>query len=205
MGSKISQLGELQQLTGDEESVVALNGNNFKFKLKKVAALVSKVDLGLDKVDNTPDLQKPVSQPMQQALDGKSNTNHTHNVSSIDGLPQALSAKANTQHNHTTGEVNGLAEALDGKANNVHSHEISGVNGLNDALGQKSNVGHGHPMSAINGLEGAFQAVNNSLQNKAAALHQHSTTDVQGLDEFVDQKIADAGGFAEVVFPDPEW
>lgn len=39
----------------------------------------NKTDVGLGNVDNTSDLNKPISNATQTALNGKSNTNHTHN------------------------------------------------------------------------------------------------------------------------------
>lgn len=39
---------------------------------------LNKADVGLDNVDNTSDLAKPISTAMQTALDGKASTTHTH-------------------------------------------------------------------------------------------------------------------------------
>lgn len=40
----------------------------------------TKNDVGLGNVDNTSDLNKPISTASQSALDGKANTVHTHNL-----------------------------------------------------------------------------------------------------------------------------
>jgi hypothetical protein len=47
--------------------------------------------LNLDKVDNTSDLDKPLSLVMVQSLEHKANTTHTHVMSDVEGLPIALS------------------------------------------------------------------------------------------------------------------
>lgn len=205
MSSKISQLNELLVLNGDEQGLVSFNGGNYRFALKKLAALVTKEDLGLDKVDNTSDLEKPISQTTQAALDGKANTQHGHAISEVNGLSTALDGKAAIQHNHAITEVTGLQDALDGKANTAHGHQIGDVTGLQNALDGKSNTGHGHSMSDVNGLNSALANINTSLQQKAPLTHHHGTNEVDGLSAYVDQKIADAVGFAEVVFQNPEW
>ena len=52
-------------------------------------------------------------------------------------IKEALDGKADTGHTHEIGNVNGLNDALAGKAPSSHTHEISGVNGLQDALDGK--------------------------------------------------------------------
>ena len=61
----------------------------------------AKVNLGLNLVDNTSDLSKPVSTATQTALDGKSNTGHVHTVANVTGLQATLDGKSATTHNHT--------------------------------------------------------------------------------------------------------
>lgn len=205
MGSKISQLNELDTLTGNEEGVVAYQGGNYRFQLKKITSLVSKTDLGLDQVDNTKDKDKIISDLTQEALDGKAALLHAHPISAINGLEEVLDGKAPTEHHHTLIDVDGLDEALDGKAALNHTHEIAGVNGLSDALDGKANTNHNHSINNINGLAVALQAQTEAIQGKAPLMHEHEVGDIEGLDEFVDQKIADAGGVAQVVFPTQEW
>lgn len=53
----------------------------------------TKAQVGLGSVDNTSDLAKPISTLTQTALDGKSNTGHTHVIANVTGLQAALDAK----------------------------------------------------------------------------------------------------------------
>lgn len=53
-----------------------------------------KGDVGLGNVDNTSDLNKPISTATQTALNGKANTSHAHAISDVTGLQTALDAKA---------------------------------------------------------------------------------------------------------------
>lgn len=51
---------------------------------------LTKSDVGLSQVDNTSDLDKPISDDTQDALDGKSDLGHTHTASSITDFNSAV-------------------------------------------------------------------------------------------------------------------
>ena len=85
---------ELQDPSGQEEAPLALNGQWFKVRLASIAKLVTPDSIGLGKVDNTADIDKPVSTAAQQALDKKSDLNHTHTTGEVNGLSDALLTKA---------------------------------------------------------------------------------------------------------------
>lgn len=53
----------------------------------------TKSQVGLSDVDNTSDLNKPISNLTQTALDGKSDIGHTHIIDDIDDLEEALGGK----------------------------------------------------------------------------------------------------------------
>ncbi|ASR80576.1 minor tail protein [Arthrobacter phage Jordan] len=66
---------------------------------KTGVVVLVKADVGLDLVDNTSDLAKPISTATQTALNGKANTAHTHDAADITGgvlaaarLPAATTA-----------------------------------------------------------------------------------------------------------------
>lgn len=90
MGTKISDFLELQLFSGEEEGVIALNGMNYKFKLKSIKTLISKQDLQLDKVDNTSDANKPISIKTQEALEGKADKQHSHKATDVQGLSEEI-------------------------------------------------------------------------------------------------------------------
>ena len=65
---------------------------------------VTAEQVGLGNVDNTADLDKPISTAVQTALDNKANTKHTHKKSDITDFPNSLPANggdADTVNNHT--------------------------------------------------------------------------------------------------------
>jgi hypothetical protein len=93
--TKISALTAATTLNGNEVVPGVQSASNVKVLISQIAAyiksLLSKVDVGLDQVDNTSDLAKPVSTATQTALNGKSDTGHTHAYSSLSGLPTLFS------------------------------------------------------------------------------------------------------------------
>lgn len=62
--------------------------------LDGLTGAVTKTMLGLNKVNNTTDLEKPISTLVAEALSGKSNTGHTHSITNVTGLQGALDQKA---------------------------------------------------------------------------------------------------------------
>jgi len=66
----------------------------------------TKADVGLGNVDNTSDANKPVSTAMQNALNGKSNTNHTHNYAASASVGGAANSAVKLQ---TARNINGVA------------------------------------------------------------------------------------------------
>lgn len=74
MSRKISQLTTLLQLSGEEYIPAVINNRNYKIKTSILLDLVSKDALGIDQVDNTSDLDKPISTATQDALDNKVNS-----------------------------------------------------------------------------------------------------------------------------------
>ena len=86
-------------------------------------------EIGLGNVDNTSDIDKPISTATQTALDGKADTGHTHTVSDITDMPAYLTqetdptvpawAKAKNKPTYTADEV--------GAAKKKHTHNVSDI------------------------------------------------------------------------------
>ena len=97
----------------------------FKTTLSSIAALTpapTKTSLGLDRVDNTSDDEKPISQLVAEALANKSASNHRHAIEHTNGLIEALAGFAEKNHTHNLSESPDLIEALQQKADSEHSH-----------------------------------------------------------------------------------
>jgi len=117
--------------------------------LTAVDSAAQRTALALGNVDNTSDVNKPVSSATQTALNGKANTAHGHIIADVTGLQTALDGKqvagsyAAAVHTHVIGDTTGLQTALDGKAATLHTHAIADITGLqtllDDANGTKLN------------------------------------------------------------------
>lgn len=95
MSKRISELEQLQHVVDPVtvETVVVQGGTNHRMPLSALLEHVTAEKVGLGQVDNTPDDQKPVSTPQQQALDGKADANHAHSASEVQGLEEAIEDK----------------------------------------------------------------------------------------------------------------
>jgi hypothetical protein len=76
---------------------LAYNGENYKVTIKELlnaVPLPTLAALGLDKVDNTADIDKPLSHAVIHALNNKAAAIHRHSIADIEELPVLLDAKA---------------------------------------------------------------------------------------------------------------
>lgn len=95
------------------DRIVSVNG--------RVGAIVlSKADVGLGQVDNTPDLQKPVSNPMQLALNSKQNAA---------AILDAVAFLSTSGMIVRTGPAGAAARSIVGTANQIAVTNGSGANG----------------------------------------------------------------------------
>ena len=85
---------------------------NYSISLERIASLVDKSSLNINNVDNTRDLDKPVSTATQAALSLKADKNHTHAINDVIGLQSALDALrsdvgsvATADHTHTASKI----------------------------------------------------------------------------------------------------
>lgn len=116
-------------------------------------------EIGLGNVDNTADIDKPISTATQTALDGKADTGHTHTVSDITDMPAYLTqetdptvpawAKSKNKPTYTASEV-GAATAADITAA-VNDVKIGGRNLLYDSTGNIKNGWSGNTIITVDG------------------------------------------------------
>lgn len=225
-GSKVSELVELNTVSGQEAIPVVYQGQNFRVpvsKLKQGLGL-AKSDVGLGRVDNTADLEKPVSLAQQQALDKKAEAIHTHAIADVKDLQSALDSKADASTVATKQDLVNIETEVSGKANAVHSHSIADVAGLTtqldavstrfgevtaeaNALGQKvdtkADIIHQHVIADVSGLSDALavrpttEVMSGALLGKSDIGHTHSVNDITGLSEIITQPT--------VVFTEEDW
>lgn len=167
---KVSQMETLETVTGDAYVMVVVNGVNYKVNARDLyreeLPLTTKDALGLDLVDNTPDLAKPISTATQLALSDitntKADTRHSHIVADVQDLQTELELKSNVDHVHAIADVANLQNDLNNKleqaaldaglatkADATHAHVVADVTGLQTALDAKANTTHSHAFSDI--------------------------------------------------------
>ena len=139
-----------------------------KSKLDDIATEANKtiVDSSLSSSSTNPVQNKVVN----NALNKKANSSHSHSISNITNLQSALDSKSATGHTHderyyTETEMN---TKLNGKANSSHSHSISNITNLQSALDSKSATGHNHDERYYTETE-----MDKKLNGKADSNHTH--------------------------------
>jgi hypothetical protein len=117
-------------------------------------------------------------------------------IADVTGLETALNGKSNTGHTHIIGDVSGLQDALNSKAPLSSTWDISSVNGLQAALDAKAAASHTHAIGDVAGLQTA-------LDNKAAASHTHAvaTSSVDGFMAAADKAKLDSLSATEFWLP----
>lgn len=169
MSSKISALPLEIAPTGLEQTVVAVDGANKRVTINAINSLVTKTSLGLSAVDNTRDMDKPISTSTANALTGKANSVHAHAMSDVAGLV-----------NYISDQIAALSATLSATG---HTHQIVEVVGLVTQLADKASV------SSLQTLSQIVTDLNTAVQSKANIGHTHTTAEIQGLSTFVDNSI----------------
>lgn len=130
---------------------------------------VTKEQIGLDRVDNTSDLEKPISDAMQLALDEKADLEHAHETGEVNGLQDLLDGLeanldihiGNTSNPHSvTKKQIGL-----GKVDNTSDLEKPISSAVQEALGTKADTGHLHEVGEVNGLQDLLDGLQVNIDN----------------------------------------
>lgn len=182
---KYSELARITYITGDELFVLAYQGKSYAVTVDEVLTRINRISLGLDKVDNTSDLDKPISLDVQDALEAKANKDELAPFIARTEVTEGLALKAERVHTHALADIPGLVEILDTKVGIVHQHTVEDVSGLLNILANKANVTHSHSINEVDGLA-------NSLDAKAARNHLHDITDISGLSEILNNIPSDS-------------
>lgn len=130
----------LKIYTGSAWVAAYVSGSGFLAAANNLSDLadagIARGNIGLGNVNNTSDANKPVSTAQQTALDGKSNTGHTHVKSEV-GLGNVDNTSDANKPISTATQT-----ALDGKAATSHNHAASAINSgtFDDARIAQSNV-----------------------------------------------------------------
>lgn len=96
---------------------------------------VTKAQIGLSNVDNTSDLEKPISNAVKAALDNKSDTSHTHNITDLDGTAERdqyfedlINYKTDIGHTHLVKDITDMPP-ITGGGNYINKAWMTDANG----------------------------------------------------------------------------
>ena len=188
MSKKISQLDPIDLITGEEELPIRIGNLNYKVKINDIVGKVTKTTIGLGNVDNTPDSEKIVSLPQQQALDTQVDKEDFNRLSTV------LDGKASRYHTHEINQVVGLSDILtsintdifnlSNRATIAENYIVELNNRLNNFV-----IPNSFDIEAVVGLSSILQDFNVRIAGKADKEHQHAVTDITGLDEAIDAKL----------------
>ncbi len=125
---RVSELPNVTAPTGDEFLLIIQSGISKKGTL---SAIVNKTAVGLSNVDNTSDLNKPISTATQTALDGKASssalTDHTSNTGNPHGVTKSQVGLGNADN---TSDVNKPVSSATQTALNAKGDEGKIIPGL---------------------------------------------------------------------------
>lgn len=108
-----SQVTGLASALSGKEPTLSPGSVGQWYKYDKTWATIGKADVGLDQVDNTSDLAKPLSTAATTALGGKAATSHVHSGSDITSGTVAAARIADLSATYTTVTVFATAQLID--------------------------------------------------------------------------------------------
>lgn len=191
--TKVSELLELVTLDNNAEVLVAYNGKSYKSTIETLLKRVvfpSLTELGLENVDNTRDIDKPISTLTKEALDLLSNKD-VEISNTVSEIINQLKEKANKTHVHSSiDEITGLADILSSKVSKLdYNRALTDIAQSISALDEaKANAMHTHDdllftidqiQNLLNSkidnkdLTKAINQIMNLLRGKANANHIH--------------------------------
>jgi hypothetical protein len=125
--AKISELPEVAAIDPAALFIIAHNGRNYKVSGTTLMTVISNAIIALGSGSETLDpLTLPIGTATQQALNGKANLVHMHEISHVNGLVSYITDAINlaisglsfaaVSHTHPIQSITGLQTVLDSKA-----------------------------------------------------------------------------------------
>lgn len=201
------------------EVYVVYNNKDYRMSLATLISLVTKQSLGLDKINNTADAEKPVSSPVATELAKKANSTDVPTREAFDALAARMSNVVTQQELNTA--IQSVVTAM---------NSLPTMSAVNTAISQALAPINLSISSIATSLEEQIQRISNlqeasnSYANKAAlqnlqeqltvtestlaALsesftgHSHSAESISGLSEMVAELVASS---ANVIIGSTQW
>lgn len=186
----VSGLTALTNIAGSFVYGIDSNGNSIKISTALFAAQVTTQQFNevVTKCNNNGTLIAA----LQIAVNGKSDTGHTHTLSDVEGLQDALDGKSDTGHKHAISDVNGLESRLsdienttaeiDGYGRRITAAETNIRQNSVDLQGQNTR---------ITALETATNGYSSAIQTNTSNIATLTTT-VNGMSNSISGKADQA-------------
>ena len=124
---------------------------------------------------------------LQNQLDSKASSSHTHSISSITNLQTELNKKSNTGHTHTVSDITNLKEGLPYTVDNEGNYIIDKKVIFNETIISKGEVvAYGEDDKKY-------------VATYAPFTHSHTISDVDNLEETINNIVISGGTKIEVV------
>lgn len=136
---------------------------NYRLTVFDIVGSITKQSLGLDKVDNIPDAEKPLSSFAIQEFQKYWKKTDLIPKSGIENLSQDLDSKRSKNEPIPLEDVSSLILRLNQKMDIDSPIGMSRVTGLFDALNEKAAIGHNHTLTELNGWTNYITGLQQSL------------------------------------------
>ncbi len=153
---RISEFTTIEELSSRSYIPVVEQGQNFKVSIDKLSSGLDKTALGIDKVNNTADADKPLSKAAIDALKLKADSVHKHTSADITDIATKY---APLTHAHAIADVTDLTKQLAAKSDTTHNHDITTLTGYKTAMDLKSDITHTHVAANITDFSDVVKAV----------------------------------------------
>ena len=187
IGSLTPYEASMLQMLQDFQIPTEYGEGNYSVKVKDILTLVTKAFIGLVKVNNTADVDKPVSARTMEALALKANISHQHTLGDMPEVENRLRDFRLLNVAIPLNDVEGLAVALANLMPKDWRPTVDDVTGLNQVLSGKSTVGHNHDIMLLAGFDQLMQKWTLQLSYKAetTAVEQMISDSLQHLSSTV--------------------
>lgn len=184
MSKKLTEMQVLALAADDMLMYVAYKGKDFAFPLgliKTLIAVPTRESLGIDKVDNTADIDKPMSLEVQQAISTLMTKDAEIPISQIKDLVTVLESKADTTAVNQQLVI--INQTLANKRDKNTKLNISEIESLTESLAALANKEHRHL-----DYEQSIQDIIIALDSVAAKNHSHRINEIDGLNEALNNR-----------------
>lgn len=191
------------------------NGQDYHITLATLIRLVTATTIGLERVDNTGDDEKPVSVPQQQALDLKADKTNAVTPAQLTALANSLQGYVTLEQLNTA--INAINQANSGYLTSAQANQLiatalipinTAINtvaqnlaiqtGRIDTLIQMGQSNSYASQADLNALAQTVNALSSALSSLRTAFesHSHTMADITGAETYinnvVDAKVANA-------------